>query len=352
MFKKVFTFIFTLVFLAMIYCGYEAYNFMYSPMSSDKDEILFEVKPGPFYQITRQLIKMNLIRNGRYFTLLAKIQSKITKVKTGEYALRKNMLPQEILETLVSGKMLQHAFTVQEGLNIYEIASLLESKKLVDKNEFLRLVKNRNFIKKMTGEDLPSLEGYLFPDTYRVTKYEGAKAIIKTMVARFNEVYGDIKITSSKVSYDRHKAVILASMIEKETGAPFERPVISSVFHNRLKKRMRLQSDPTILYGIMERDGVWKKNIRKIDIITKTPYNTYKVSALPKGPISNPGKESLRAVFFPEETKFLYFVSKNDGTHYFSKTYKEHEKAVRAYQKNSKARKGKSWRDLKEKNKK
>jgi UPF0755 protein len=137
-------------------------------------------------------------------------------------------------------------------------------------------------------------------------------------------------------------------MIEKETGATFERPVISSVFQNRLRKRMRLQSDPTILYGIMEEDGVWKKNIRKKDIQRKTAYNTYRVNGLPKGPIANPGRGSLLAVLEPESTDFLYFVSRNDGTHYFSKTYKEHQKAVRDYQLNRKARQGKSWRDLKQ----
>jgi UPF0755 protein len=348
MIKKIFLTLFLLFALAGGFLFYEVYTFMFTAPSEDGASIYFEVKPGPFYKITNSLKEQGLISNRRYFTALAKVQNQITKVKTGEYELRKNMLPTEILSTLVSGKMVQHEFTVQEGLNIYEIAALLEDKNLVNKDEFLRLAKNRAFIKELLGEDLPSLEGYLFPDTYRVTKYEGARNIIKTMVAHFHEVYKEVLKGRSLKGFTRHEAVILASMIEKETGATFERPVISSVFQNRLRKRMRLQSDPTILYGIMEEDGVWKKNIRKKDIQRKTAYNTYRVNGLPKGPIANPGRGSLLAVLEPESTDFLYFVSRNDGTHYFSKTYKEHQKAVRDYQLNRKARQGKSWRDLKQ----
>jgi UPF0755 protein len=145
--------------------------------------------------------------------------------------------------------------------------------------------------------------------------------------------------------------ITLASVVEKETGAPEERPVIASVFHNRLKKGMRLQSDPTILYGMLMKTGVMTKNIRKKDILAQTPYNTYTVRALPIGPIANPGKEAIKAVLNPGNTDFLYFVSRNDGTHVFSKTYEDHNKAVKAYQLNHRARKGKSWRDLKKRSK-
>jgi UPF0755 protein len=145
----------------------------------------------------------------------------------------------------------------------------------------------------------------------------------------------------------RHEHVTLASIVEKETGAPGERPMIASVFHNRLKKSMRLQSDPTIIYGILDQNGGEPvKNITKQDIITTTPYNTYKIEALPVGPIANPGKESLLATLNPAESDNFYFVSRNDGTHIFTKTYEEHSQAVRTYQLDPKMREGKSWRDL------
>jgi UPF0755 protein len=144
---------------------------------------------------------------------------------------------------------------------------------------------------------------------------------------------------------NRHQVFILASVVEKETGAKFERPMIAGVFTNRLKKRMRLQSDPTTVYGIWSR---YTGNIRKADLLELTPYNTYKIPALPLGPIANPSFEAIQAVLSPAQHDFLYFVSKNDGTHIFSKTYQDHEKAVDDYQRNAKARQGKSWRDLKQ----
>jgi UPF0755 protein len=141
----------------------------------------------------------------------------------------------------------------------------------------------------------------------------------------------------------RREVIILASVVEKETGAGFERPMIASVFYNRLKKKMRLQSDPTTIYGIWEN---YSGNLRRSDLLQKTPYNTYAIPALPAGPISNPNPESIKAVLYPAETEYLYFVSKNDGTHIFSKTYAEHAAHVRETQLDPKAREGKSWRDL------
>ena len=136
----------------------------------------------------------------------------------------------------------------------------------------------------------------------------------------------------------------LASIIEKETGAAFERPIISSVFHNRFKKRMRLESDPTVIYGIKD----YKGNIKKKHLQQKTPYNTYKINGLPLGPIANPSLAAIKAVLEPQEHNYIYFVSKNDGTHIFTPTYKEHLKAVDFWQRNRKNRTGKSWRDLKQ----
>ena len=165
------------------------------------------------------------------------------------------------------------------------------------------------------------------------------------MTDRFHTVYGEVS-EGYAGSLSRHDIVTLASVIEKETGAPQERGIISSVFHNRLNKGMRLQSDPTIIYGYWVVSGEPLKNIRKKDILNPTPYNTYTIRALPVGPIANPGREAIKAAMFPEQSEHLYFVSKNDGTHIFTSTYKDHQKAVRDFQLNRKAREGKSWRDL------
>ena len=152
------------------------------------------------------------------------------------------------------------------------------------------------------------------------------------------------RLDFSRAALDLHSIVILASIVEKETGAKQERPTIAGVFHNRLKKRMRLQSDPTTIYGMYEN---YRGNLRKEHLLKKTPYNTYKISGLPKGPISNPGIKSIEAALSPTNHSYLYFVSKNDGTHIFTKTYKDHLKAVKKWQLTRRNRVGKSWRDLK-----
>jgi UPF0755 protein len=189
-----------------------------------------------------------------------------------------------------------------------------------------------------------TLEGYLFPDTYFLNKTMTAAEIIRGMVRKFAAVWGpDQDARAKELGMTQHQVITLASIIEKETGAPQERPLISSVFHNRLQKRMRLQSDPTTIYGIWDRyDG----NLHKSDLSAQNPYNTYYVPALPIGPISNPGREAIRAALYPSPSNFLYFVSHNDGTHEFTSTYTQHINAVKRFQLNPRARDGKSWRDL------
>jgi UPF0755 protein len=174
-----------------------------------------------------------------------------------------------------------------------------------------------------------SFEGYLFPDTYFFPRGVLAKDIITTMVNRFWTQFGvDWKERADELGLSVHEVITLASIIEKETGVSSERPIISSVFHNRLKKRMRLESDPTVIYGISDFDG----NITRKHLDTHTPYNTYRIRGLPPGPIANPGAAAIESALFPAETDYLFFVSKKDRTHKFSTTILEHNRAVRKYQ--------------------
>jgi UPF0755 protein len=167
--------------------------------------------------------------------------------------------------------------------------------------------------------------------------------MIRQMTRHFLSFWGkEQELRAKELGMTRHQVITLASIIEKETGAPEERPLISSVFHNRLKKRMKLQSDPTTIYGMWER---YRGKIHKSDLYVKNEYNTYFVTALPAGPIGNPGKEAIRAALYPSESPFFYFVSHNDGTHEFSRTFQEHNRAVQKFQVDPKAREGKSWRD-------
>jgi UPF0755 protein len=236
---------------------------------------------------------------------------------------------------------------VAEGLNMYDVADIVERLGLGARQDFLALCQSRELARELLGEELPSLEGYLFPETYLVTKYTGTRGLIRLMVARFLEVYKQIPI-SSDAALSRHQLVTLASIVEKETGAPEERPVIASVFHNRLRLGMRLQTDPTVLYGILDARKAPTKNITRADLATDTRYNTYTRTGLPFGPIANPGREALLAAANPASTDFLYFVSRNNGVHAFSRDLRAHQKAVEAYQLNRAAREaGTSWRDLK-----
>jgi len=191
------------------------------------------------------------------------------------------------------------------------------------------LAKDRAFIESL-GIAADSLEGYLYPDTYRFPRPTAVKDVIKAMVDRLGQVMTpEWQARAKDLHMTLHEVLTLASVIEKETGAGGERAQISSVFHNRLKKKIPLQSDPTVIYGLPQFDG----NLRKKDLSHPNPYNTYRWAGLPPGPIANPGAEAIRAALYPVPTPYLYFVSKNDGTHHFSATLVEHNKAVEKYQK-------------------
>lgn len=308
--------------------------------------VVFEVKPGEgFSKINGRLHHQGLISNPKIFHRYAQINGLMTKFKAGQFEIKPKSNMLDVFNTLIEGQSITADATIPEGKNLFEIAEILASGGIIaDKDKFIQLAKSPEIAKEL---NIPAqrVEGYLYPDTYKFTPKSDEKAVIEAMVQTFRRKTQDLDFSQAPLGLKKHQVVILASVVEKETGASFERPMIAGVFLNRLKKKMRLQSDPTTIYGIWEE---FNGNLRKTDLLNKTPYNTYKIPALPEGPISNPGLSSIKAVLNPEEHSYLYFVSQNDGTHVFSKTYKDHREAVEKYQKNSQARKGKSWRDLKE----
>lgn len=332
--------------------GFQAFRFLAAGPGSASEKMVFEIPGGKsFGQIALDLEAKGLIIDAFKMRVLAKLTHTDAKVKRGEYELNRAMTPQQILTVLVEGKSIQYPVTFPEGTNIYEMATLLESKGLFKAEEFLKACRDKALIQQLLGVDVSSLEGYLFPETYNLTKYTPMKEFITAMVQNFKNTYQQLETNGASVPVKlaRHELVTLASVVEKETGAPEERPMIASVFYNRLQKNMKLQSDPTIVYGIWVETGAYKQNITKEDILKATRYNTYTVARLPFGPISNPGRESLTAVMKPATTQYLFFVSRNDGTHIFTRTYEDHLKAVGNFQLNPAAREGKSWRDLKKK---
>jgi UPF0755 protein len=305
-------------------------------------EVIFEVKPGEgFSSINGRLAHQGLIPSAKIFHRYAQVNDLMGKFKAGQYKIESGLTMTQVLETLISGKSITVNVTIPEGKNLFEIASILQKAGVTNKDEFIAKAMDEAFVRKL---EIPAerVEGYLYPETYRFTPGSSAEHVIRSMVALFNQKMSDMDFEAAPRGLTRHEVITLASVVEKETGAPEERPIIAGVFHNRLAKKMRLQSDPTTIYGIWDQ---YNGNLRKQHLLEFTPYNTYKVPALPKGPICNPGREAILAVLSPQQHSYYYFVSQNDGTHIFTATYKEHLEAVNRFQKDPNARKGKSWRD-------
>ncbi len=278
-----------------------------------------------------------IIDNDIRFLFLAKWLGVAGKLRAGEFRVPTGMTPVEVLKMLVKAKVVQHAITIPEGLNAQEIAQIFSERGWGNSETYGSLIHDKAFIESLGITGITSLEGYLYPDTYYLTReIRTAEEIITLQVRRFQEVWGEL-VKDMSPEPDMVNTVILASMVEKETGSSPERPLIASVFKNRLRKGMRLQSDPTVVYGVAGYSGV----ITRKHLKTPTPYNTYVIEGLPIGPIANPGREALHAVLFPATSKFLYFVSKNDGTHQFSTNLKDHNRAVRKYQRKKENKNGK-----------
>ena len=348
------TFFIVAVAMAVAFFGFQ---FTKTGYSNDTTEVLFDVNPGQsMTTVAQNLENAKLTKNAKLFQWYSRYKNMNPKLKRGEYALNAAMTPDEILAVITSGKSVARNFTVAEGLNMWDIADLLEKSGYGTRQEAFALFRDRAYIQSLLGENLESLEGYLFPETYKVTKFDTQKDIITQMVRRFLTVYAEIQPeiavfnqTFPHRRWTRNQLVTFASIVEKETGAKEERPLVSSVFHNRLDKNMRLQTDPTVLYGVALARGQMPKNITRTDLLTPTRHNTYTIYGLPPTPISNPGKEALLAAMKPTPSKYLFFVSHNDGTHQFSESLDAHNAAVKTYQIDPKARDGKSWRDLNKK---
>ena len=282
-----------------------------------------------FQYVATLLEREGLIKSRFFFVLFGKSQSADRKVHAGEYELNPGMTPAEILAMLLNGQVVLHSLTIPEGLTIVQIAELASQEGLTDRAEFLRLAKDRAFVESL-GIKAETLEGYLYPDTYKFPRAVKAREVLVTMVEQLRQVVGpDLLARMQEIKMTMHEVLTLASVIEKETGSGGERSEISAVFHNRLKKHIPLQSDPTVIYGLPAFDG----NLHKKDLSSPSPYNTYRVQGLPPGPIANPGIQAIRATLYPSNSRYLYFVSRNDGTHQFSATLIEHNRAVEKYQK-------------------
>jgi UPF0755 protein len=280
--------------------------------------------------IGRQLREMGLVRHPLVFRLLILARRQGGALQAGTYEFDGPLSLAQIADMLARGEVVRKEVTFPEGKAIEEMADIAEAKGIAAE-EFVAAARDPSLIRDLdplAGD----LEGYLFPDTYDLPAGSDRGAVlVQRMVQRFRDVIAPLQGDLSAQGLTLREVVTLASVVEKETAQPFERPRIAAVFRNRLQKRMPLQTDPTVIYAL-RKAGRWDGNIRKKDLDIDSPYNTYRRAGLPPGPIASPGREAILAALHPADTKDLYFVSRNDGSHHFSETLAEHERAVDRYQ--------------------
>lgn len=301
------------------------------PSGSGKTVRIISLSPGSgIRKLATDLKREGVIRGSWHFMLVGCLRGQAHRLKAGEYRITDGMTTAEILRKVVNGDVDYRRFTLPEGYSSYQAAELLQQQGLLGRDAFLNACADSRLLARL-GIRAANVEGYLYPATYNLPRGETAEQLVTRMVTHFMKKYAtfDGHAYSGK-RLARHELVTLASMIEKEAVAPAERPLISSVFHNRLRINMPLQSDPTALYGVRAFGGA----VTKADIQRPSPYNTYLHRGLPPGPIGNPGADALKAALQPAQTPYLYFVARKDGTHQFSRTLEEHNRAVRTYLKN------------------
>ncbi len=296
--------------------------------SNTKTELV-EIEPEKtFREICKKIQSQNIIRHWWALEVLARVKKSDTAINAGEYELSPSMSPKDVLKKLVSGDVFKRKVLVKEGASIWEIGAVVQEAGLMPAEEFNKAVADAKLLA-VAGLNASSFEGYLFPNTYNFSRPASAKTIIFTMLEEGEKQWpGEFTQRADELHLTRHEILTLASIIEKESGDPEEMPIISSVFHNRLNQGMKLQSDPTVIYGLKNFDG----NLTKENLQDPHPYNTYVNFGLPPGPIGNPGKTAVRAALFPKETSYLFFVANRKGGHVFSTTLQEHNDAVHTFQ--------------------
>jgi UPF0755 protein len=291
------------------------------------------VPPGASVRdVGAKLHGLGLVRHPAVFQALIVIRGDQGRLRAGEYALQGGLDLGQIADKLVRGDVIRHVVTFPEGSSLEDMARIAAGQGL-DPVGFLAAARDPAPIRDL-DPDAPDLEGYVFPDTYDVSRAPGApKALVARAVRRFRAVIGPElpAVKADKSGLTLRQVVTLASLVETETARAEERPRVAAVFRNRLEKRMLLQTDPTVIYAL-RKAGKYDGNIRKVDLEIDSPYNTYKYAGLPPGPIASPGRASLHAVIHPAAVPDLYFVSRNDGSHEFSRTLTEHTRWVNIYQ--------------------
>jgi UPF0755 protein len=290
-------------------------------------EIVELGKGRPLSTVARDLESRGIVSSARLFTLYARLMGGDSRVKAGFYLFDDGMRPGRILSMMLTGEVYQRLFALPEGYSIFQAAEMLEKRGIFAREKFLSACRDGEMLSEL-GINAPSAEGYLFPGSYNILPGKTEQEVVREMILRQQEYLNDgVRDRLKARGLSENELLTLASMVEKEAVLPAEKPLIAAVFENRLKLRMRLQSDPTALYGVRAFAG----KVSHGDILKQTPYNTYQIPALPPGPIGNPGKDAIEAVLDPPKVPYLYFVGRGDGSHQFSTDLASHNTAVNKY---------------------
>jgi UPF0755 protein len=334
--KRFVGWLFTLVVLgAIAYAAWRYHDersFASTRFGQGSHTVTVPVRAGP-HRLAQLLADAGVVSDARRFYFHLHYFRRNAVPHAGEYEFVGPLLPDEVLGKLARGDVKIYRFTVPEGLRVDEIATIVGGTTICPADEFLKMARDPAAARR-AGVPGQSLEGFLFPDTYSIPRSAGCAGIVQLMVNRFRDEWHKAQAQrADDVTLDELQAVTLASIVEKETGQPAERPRISCVFHNRLRRGMKLQTDPTVIYAVLLENGFkWDGNLRKADLSLAHPYNTYYVKGLPPGPICNPGAASLQAALNPAQCNDLFFVSRNDHTHVFCPDFACHERNVRKFQ--------------------
>lgn len=332
LFRRLVSFIIVIAAALLAFLG-AAYFYLHFP--ADHPGVQMTIEAGTSVrEITDALEKKGVIRCAPCFRAYIGLMGIAPRLRAGDYEFESGLTPLEVTTKLLKGDFKRYRITMPEGWTVKDISNHLKTLPFVVDSDFaerfLHLSKDKDVISKLGFEwDIDNLEGYLFPSTYEVYKLKDPEKLISLMAGEFKARFSSkILEGSARMGFKPVEIVTLASIIEKETSKEEEKPLVASVLYNRLKKGMPLQSDPTVIYGLENYDG----NVRKADLMNPHKYNTYVHLGFPPGPICNPGEGSISAALAPAETSYLYFVSRNDGTHVFSETLAEHQKNVNKYQ--------------------
>ena len=303
------------------------------PFHAPQEETFVEIERGMSTRTMADLLASQGLVRSRWAFLAVRALHPSAKLQAGEYRFGVEQTPSQIFSKIQRGEVFYEDFTIPEGSNIFDIASLLAKSDTITPADFLKAAADPESIRDLDNA-APNLEGYLFPSTYRVTHSTTARQLCHVMIAEFRKQW---QALNAPTGTDIHRVVTLASLVEKETALPQERPLVAAVFANRLRLNMPLQCDPTTVYAALL-ENRYQGVIHKSDLASSNPYNTYAHAGLPPGPIANPGVQSLKAALHPGSSDFLYFVARIDGSggHQFSSTLAEHEKAVAVFRRGTK----------------